>query len=111
MRMLRRSPPLPTPRKLWLHCAAGGILTSKLITESEVDLATETTRQNSGVSSAVEEPGGVNCPAATFLADVTVTSGIFSLTRSPQLVADAGRAPNMSWAMLRPNHFWAILGF
>ena len=52
----------------------------------------------------------MNCPAAAFLADVTVTSGIFSLTSSPQLVADAGHAANMSGAMTRTRYFWRILG-
>ncbi len=41
----------------------------------------------------------MNCPAAALVAYIKVTSGIFSLTRSPQLVADAGRAANMSGAM------------
>jgi hypothetical protein len=43
------------------------------MTESEVGLATATTRQNAGVSRAFEESGGVKEPAGMLVADVTVT--------------------------------------
>jgi len=54
-------------------------------------LATASTRQNSEVSSAVEEPGGVRWPAATLVEKVIVTSGRFTLVSSA--FASAGTGP------------------
>src|SRR6266851_854979 len=63
-------PPLPAPSNFPFQEV--GNHTSSLMTESLVGFDTPTTRQNAGTSTAVVVLGGVNDPAGTAVADVSM---------------------------------------
>jgi hypothetical protein len=60
---------------------AVGSQTSKWISESLVGLDTAMTRQNAGRLIELPAPEGMNAPAGTSTADVTVVFGMMSLVR------------------------------
>src|SRR6478672_3457100 len=82
------NPPLPMPCSLPFHPETGS-QTSSLMSESELGLASATTRQNAGRllyrderSAPLKGAGGLlNVPAATFCASVIVALGIFAAIR------------------------------
>src|SRR5581483_9956518 len=58
------------------------------MSESSVGLMDPATRQNSGTCAIAWPSGGVNGPAGTICATVTVVFGGFSFARSAQLAAN-----------------------
>ena len=72
---------MPVPWNFRFQSAAGGIQTSKWISEWLAGLDIASTRQNSARLMDFAAPGGVNAPAETSTADVTVVFGMISLVR------------------------------
>src|SRR5215467_5841261 len=96
--MCPAKPPLPTPLNLPFQSCAGSQISS-LISESDVGASVAVTRQKAGVdlktggtSSPDFRLGGVNMPAATISATVTVTFGRASSRRPEQECVSASAA-------------------
>src|SRR3954447_12513197 len=85
--MAPAKPPLPVPSSLPFQLDPAGIHTSIAIRESADGVATAAIRQNAGTVSGRVVPGGVNGPAGTSSAAVTVASGSVSAASPAQLVA------------------------
>jgi hypothetical protein len=66
---------------LRFQLAGAGIQSSKWISESVAGLETAITRQKSGRLMDLAAPGGVNAPAETSTAEVTVVFGMISVVR------------------------------
>src|SRR5579863_2897850 len=84
-------PPLPTLRNLPFQSEAGN-QTSKRISESAGGRITPARRQNAGSLSRGLPDGGVNLPAGTACAVVTVVFGSFAVLRLAQSAAWPARA-------------------